>query len=281
MLVALIGILKAGGAYLPLDPEQPAARLAYQVKAAGASILIAQQSLLEQLSDLEVKVLLVDSDRALFEEELPNNPDFATSPDSPVYIIYTSGSTGAPKAVSISHRNLVNYSHFICRKLGLNPDTSEPGFHFGTVSTLSADLGNTSIFPALLSGGCLHIISHELAMDGGAFADYSTRHELDVLKIVPSHFSALLAEGGLGVLPQRFLILGGEALSLDLVTRIRDAATSGKARCRVINHYGPTETTIGALTFDLPEVFASSGDPQLFPSVAPLRTRKATFWMKT
>ena len=46
--------------------------------------------------------------------------------------------------------------------------------------------------------GGLHIIGHELATDGGAFAEYSTRHELDVLKIVPSHFSALLAEGGVG-----------------------------------------------------------------------------------
>jgi amino acid adenylation domain-containing protein/non-ribosomal peptide synthase protein (TIGR01720 family) len=275
MMVALIGILKAGGAYLPLDPEQPAARLAYQVKAAGSSILITQQSLLQQFCDVEVQALLIDSDDALFEEQLRKNPELATSPDSPVYTIFTSGSTGAPKAVSISHRNLVNYSHFICRKLGLNPDTSEPGLHFGTVSTLSADLGNTSIFPALLSGGCLHIISHELAMDGGAFAEYSTRHELDVLKIVPSHFSALLAEGGVGVLPQRFLILGGEALSLDLATRIREAATSPAKRsreslCRVINHYGPTETTIGALTFELPPVFASSWGSTVVPIGRPI-----------
>jgi amino acid adenylation domain-containing protein/non-ribosomal peptide synthase protein (TIGR01720 family) len=270
MIVALIGILKAGGAYLPLDPEQPAARLAYQVKTAGSSILITQQSLLQQFCDLEVQALLIDSAGALFEEQSEKDPELATSPDSPVYTIYTSGSTGAPKGVSISHRNLVNYSHFICRKLGLNHVTSEPGLHFGTVSTLSADLGNTSIFPAFLSGGCLHIISHELAMDGGAFAEYSTRHELDVLKIVPSHFSALLAEGGVGVLPQRFLILGGEALSSELATRIREAATSSAKQCRVINHYGPTETTIGSLTFELPPVFASSWGSTVVPIGRPI-----------
>ena len=156
----------------------------------------------------------------------------------------------------------------------MNSETSEPGCHFGTVSTLSADLGNTSIFPALLSGGCLHIISHELATDGGAFAEYSTRHELDVLKIVPSHFSALLAEGGVGVLPRRFLILGGEALSLDLATRIREALLQKSAAsvslCRVINHYGPTETTVGALTFELPAVFASSWESTVVPIGRPI-----------
>ena len=271
MIVALLGILKAGGAYLPLDPEHPAERLAYQVKTAGSSILITQQRLLPHLTDLEMETLLIDSDEPLFEEELWTNPELATPADSPVYIIYTSGSTGVPKAVSISHRNLVNYTDFICRKLGANAETNEAGLHFGMVSTLSADLGNTSIFPCLVSGGCLHIIGHELAMDGGAFAEYSLRHKLDVLKIVPSHFSALLAEGGVGVLPRRFLILGGEAFSLDLVTRISETS----AQCRVINHYGPTETTVGALTFELPAALTSSWESTVVPIGRPIANTQA------
>jgi hypothetical protein len=82
-------------------------------------------------------------------------------------------------------------------------------------------------------------------MDGALFADYLTRKPIDVLKITPSHLGALLAMGESGaVLPRRFLVLGGEASSWDLIDQITRAGT-----CEIINHYGPTETTIGALTF--------------------------------
>src|SRR5262249_39947838 len=158
-----------------------------------------------------------------------------------VYVIYTSGSTGVPKGVAVRHRNLVNYTEFNLRRL----QVSEP-LHFATVSTLTADLGNTCIFPCLVSGGCLHLVSYETAMEGEQFAAYLAQHRIDVLKIVPSHINALLASNLKSrVLPSRYLILGGEALSWDLIENI----TQANAECQVINHYGPTETTVGSLTF--------------------------------
>jgi acyl-coenzyme A synthetase/AMP-(fatty) acid ligase/aryl carrier-like protein len=43
------------------------------------------------------------------------------------------------------------------------------------------------------------------------------------------------------ILPRRWLICGGEAFSFELLDRIRTL----NAGCRILNHYGPTETTIG------------------------------------
>jgi acyl-coenzyme A synthetase/AMP-(fatty) acid ligase len=68
-----------------------------------------------------------------------------------------------------------------------------------------------------------------------------------VIKITPTHLRALLAASD-GVLPRLCLVLGGEALSWELVARIRRAG----AECRVLNHYGPTETTVGCCTFEVP-----------------------------
>src|SRR5262249_51860506 len=117
---------------------------------------------------------------------------------------------------------------------------------FATVSTISADLGNTVIFPSLISGGCLHVVGFETAMEGSRFANYVSDNPIDVLKIVPSHLAALLSSGGgRGVLPRRTLILGGEALSWELLEDIRELGGS----CEIINHYGPTETTVGSLTY--------------------------------
>src|SRR5207237_643648 len=133
------------------------------------------------------------------------------------YVMYTSGSTGLPKGVAVSHANLANYTLDIVERLGV-----AEGLHFAVVSAISTDLGNTAIFPALAAGGCIHLLSPQAAMDADQLAAYTAAHPLDVLKITPSHLTALLAgEDGAAVLPRRWLVLGGEALSWELVERIR------------------------------------------------------------
>ncbi|KPW15793.1 Pyoverdine sidechain peptide synthetase II, D-Asp-L-Thr component, partial [Pseudomonas amygdali pv. aesculi] len=73
-------------------------------------------------------------------------------------------------------------------------------------------------------------------------------HQVGVLKIVPGHLAALLqASHPADVLPQHALLVGGEACSPALVEQVRQL----KPVCRVINHYGPSETTVGVLTHEL------------------------------
>lgn len=248
-IVALLGILKAGGAYVPLNPEHPPARRALQLAESNASALITNGAANQSL-DFAGELIDLERDRTLLLAEPETNLQANTNAGNLVYVIYTSGSTGIPKGVAVQHQGLVNYTEFIVQRLELK----EP-LHFATVSTITADLGNTCIFPALVSGGCLHIVSYDTAMEGELFAEYLRKHPIDVLKIVPSHLNALLASKPQGeVLPLKYLILGGEALSWDLVDRIGQA----KGTCKVINHYGPTETTVGSLTFSVdPEQVAA------------------------
>jgi amino acid adenylation domain-containing protein len=245
-IVALLAILKAGGAYVPLSPDNPKARLAQQLT--GASALIAEETTLEDLPECGVPIIYFERDKPKWANAASTNPSPATKPENLVYVIYTSGSTGVPKGVAIRHRNLVNYTWFITRLLNLCRYSE--GLHFGAVSTLSADLGNTCIYPSLISGGCLHVIPFEVSTDSKLFLEYAKRHAIDVLKIVPSHLATLLdAENTKELLPRRYLITGGESLSRELVEKIRALQPD----CEIINHYGPTETTIGSLTFRLAE----------------------------
>ncbi|MEV4001827.1 AMP-binding protein [Actinomadura sp. NPDC049753] len=102
------------------------------------------------------------------------------------------------------------------------------------------------MFSNLVSGGELHVLPADVVTDAGAVADYLNRFEVDFIKAVPSHFSALSASAGFaGVLPARSLILGGEAASADWLELLGAAEDAG---CGVFNHYGPTETTIGVVT---------------------------------
>src|SRR5262249_22650196 len=141
--------------------------------------------------------------------------------------------------------NLANYVHFICRRLELSQHPE--GWHFATVSTIGAILGNTSVFASLMSGGCLHVISQEMGLTPSLFAEYVAKYPIDVIKITPSQLSALLAGAeGRPILPRKYVVVGGEKFTWHLVEQIR----ANGATCRIMNHFGPTET-MGCCTFVL------------------------------
>ncbi|GCE28511.1 hypothetical protein KDA_39950 [Dictyobacter alpinus] len=238
-LVGLLAILKAGGVYVPLDTEHPMERLAYQLQQLDARILLTQQKFSDHLTAIGCDMLALDTDPRIAQAEHANL-DNITGLEDLAYIIYTSGSTGVPKGIMVRHRGVVNYTQAMSSVIA---DTA--GRHFATVSTLAADLGNTAIFCSLASGGCLHILPYEIITSANAFAKYNAHHPIDILKIVPGHLSALLAspEVGQGCLPRRYLVLGGELLPPALMKQLEQVGYQGT----IINHYGPTEATIGCI----------------------------------
>ena len=241
--VGILGILKAGGAYVPLDPQLPAARLAVMLETSGAAIVVSRTGLRSQLPPA-ARTLLLDGDQTIIDASPTTNPVSAAGPDNLAYVLFTSGSTGTPKGVAIEHRQLASYVDAVSAQLEV-----PPGAAFATVTTFAADLGNTAIYPALTSGGRLHIVSAARAADPQAFSDYIERHPIDVLKIVPSHLKALLScSRPARVLPRQRLVLGGEACSWELVDEVQRLAPA----CVVFNHYGPTEATVGATVYRVP-----------------------------
>ncbi|HJP93408.1 MAG TPA: amino acid adenylation domain-containing protein [Pyrinomonadaceae bacterium] len=244
-IVALLGILKAGAAYVPLNPEHPSARLNAQLVKSEANICLTNVASIAETLSADIRIIHFERDARLLDDLPHTNPAVAVSSDALAYVIYTSGSTGTPKGVAVRHRNLVNYTQFMLDRMRI-----EAPLHFATVSTISADLGNTCIFPSLFSGGCLHILPAEVVLESRLFRDYFQQHAIDVLKIAPSHIQALLADGNeREMLPLRYLILGGEAFTRQLL----DTILASSPRCKILNHYGPTETTVGSLTFDASE----------------------------
>jgi amino acid adenylation domain-containing protein len=244
-LVAVLGIMKAGAAYLPLDRGHPPARHDLLLEDSGARLVVTAgaRDAAAGLSGVKLVDLDADADAIALEDDA--DLDEEVLPEQLAYVIYTSGTTGRPKGVLVEHRNLASYSEAVWEAMGL-----EPGNRFATVSSLAADLGNTMLFPPLANGGCVVVISEDMAVDAAALAGRLGRRPVDCLKIVPSHLRALLeSPRAAALLPRRLLVLGGEACSSDLVRRVRATGTG----CRVLNHYGPTEATVGVLTYEVPE----------------------------
>ena len=262
LITGMLGILLSDGAFVPLLPGDPAARREQQVRESGLRLVVTDQAH-RGLLPSDVAVACID-DPVL--EALPGTPPVSTAtPDSLAYVIFTSGSTGTPKGVAVTHANLAHYTHAIAERLGLDQSGTEP-WHFATVSTLAADLGHTSVFPALCSGGVLHVVPDELLLDAAGYRKWIARHRIDLLKVTPTHFQALTGPDlAPEHLPRRWLVLGGEACQWKLVERV--LATGP---CRVLNHYGPTETTVGACTFEVGGRDVSAWSPATVPIGLPL-----------
>ncbi len=243
-IVALLAVLKAGGAYVPFEVAQPGARLAAMLEDAGARVVVTQESLRPRLASWTGSRLVVldGAEREEIASRPAGPPAVAVDGANLAYVIFTSGSTGRPKGVAVEHRQLARYVDGVLVRLAL-----PAGASFATVSTLAADLGHTAIFPALCTGGHLHVVPADQVADPAALAALFRAAPVDCLKIVPSHLRSLLASPQASdVLPRCCLVLGGEACSCDLVAQVRELAPG----CRVLNHYGPTETTVGVLVHE-------------------------------
>jgi amino acid adenylation domain-containing protein len=239
-MISFLGILKAGAAYVPLDPGMPKSRLSLMLEDAPVALVLTQSQWQEKLP-AEATQLCLDTHWSTIAEHPTHNPTSQVQPHHLAYVIFTSGSTGKPKGVAVEHRAIMNYVDGIRERLQL-----PQGASYATVSTLAADLGNTAVFGALCTGGTLHILSQEQVSDPVAFTAYCQAYPIDCLKIVPSHLAVLLATGNAAdVLPKQQLILGGETATWDLVRQVQDIAPN----CQIFNHYGPTESTIGVLTY--------------------------------
>ncbi|MCA7086346.1 amino acid adenylation domain-containing protein [Cupriavidus sp. DB3] len=258
-VTGLLGILKAGAVCVPLDPAQPVERLRQLLDDAGAGVVVGSGpgsvpgSVPEFGPGFGPGFDCIDPTSVT---PVADAPSVSLLPDQAAYLIYTSGSTGTPKGVVVSHDALAHYVSGVLHRLQLPADAS-----MAMVSTTAADLGHTVLFGALCSGRTLHLISRERGFDPDRFAEYMARHRVGVLKIVPSHLRGLLqARQPADVLPEQALILGGEATSAELARTIRGL----KPHCRLFNHYGPTESTVGVLTHEavtLPERQLPTGTP--------------------
>ncbi|MFF8936082.1 amino acid adenylation domain-containing protein [Streptomyces paradoxus] len=242
MIAAILAVWKAGAGYLPIEPAQPADRVAHLITDSRAALTLTTEEILD---DLPAGRRLVALDSPLVRMQLDmadeTAPEVTTAPDGLAYVIYTSGSTGRPKGVAVTHGALANYLASVPDRVGLGA----PGDRYALLQAQATDLGNTMVFASLTTGGELHILDEGAVTDPAAVSRYLAEHRIDHLKAVPSHLAALGAAGDLAeVLPAKSLVLGGEAARHEWVRELLSAADG----CAVFNHYGPTETTIGVAT---------------------------------
>jgi amino acid adenylation domain-containing protein len=249
MVVALLGVLKSGGAYVPLDPSYPIERLGFMLEDAQIPVLVTESSLHGCLPMTMVKIISMDDDwQELFgraTSRVESNVESNIEGSNLAYVIYTSGSTGQPKGVGVTHQGMINYVNWAAQVYRTNLGSGSP-----VHSSLAFDLTVTSIYPALLSGGCVEVMSQTAGME--ELAQLLETSDYSLLKLTPSHLrmlSLLLEKSGKGKRGARALVIGGEALRYADLELWRKSGS----KTRLINEYGPTETVVGSTIYEVQE----------------------------
>ncbi|MFH9402553.1 amino acid adenylation domain-containing protein [Streptomyces sp. NPDC017638] len=241
LVVAMLAAWYAGAAFCPLDPDVPAARMGELLDDLGACAVITDgPSGAAHPATAGLPVLDVPGAAAgRPEQEREATGTDAVGPhlasaQAAAYIVYTSGTTGRPKGVVVRHRSLAQLASWGRESFGLGP-----GDRTGHLLGVAFDATQWDVWSALVSGGC--VVPHEGAPAADDVADWLTRRRVSVVLLATPLAEALWASGA--ALPRlRQLIVGAAAL-----TRRPPAGTPYRIR----NAYGPTESTVIALTHDL------------------------------
>lgn len=265
MIAAMFGILKSGAAYLPIDPKTPSARINYMLEDSRSALLITGG---EGLSpDINGKVIQLvpafwetlqittslqpsccgtcqnNCGKHRDEEIAQISKPGEINPGAIAYVIYTSGSTGKPKGVLISHGSLVNYAHWFISKYAIGAADRTLLF-----SSVAFDLCYTALWPSLLSGAALVIHEEAEYLDPLAFTSDLVENKISFIKLTPSHFNLIARDPSFNTkfdkYSLRLVVLGGE----EIVAEDVEEYLRYNPGVQFVNHYGPTETTIGVLT---------------------------------
>ncbi|QUQ65086.1 non-ribosomal peptide synthase/polyketide synthase [Kutzneria sp. CA-103260] len=244
-VIAQLAVAKSGGAFLPVDPTYPVERINYMIIDAKPHLVVTQRDLAPVT---DVPVLLLDEMTG--SEDV--NPERVNRMDHPAYLIYTSGSTGRPKGVVVTHAGLASFAlaeaaHFQVR----------PGDRVLAFSSPSFDASILELCMALPAGAAL-VVPPPGPLLGDQLAEVLKDQRI-------TH--ALIPPAALGTLPDvdlpefGTLIVGADACPAELVERWAPGR-------RMINAYGPTESTVVATWSD---VLSPGGIP---PIGRPIRNTK-------
>lgn len=228
----ILGILKSSGAYIPLPPDGPPARTGNMIRRAAVRFLLGGPSDHEGLTSIQVPA----------SDAMPQVHHSIIANDGEAYVLFTSGSTGGPKGVSVSRKNLAHYLRYLLTTYRFNEQD-----RFTQFFAITFDLSVHDLFVCWGAGACLcvpdrtaHLRAAAFAQEAGITVWFSVPSLVDLMQRTRS----LVPAGLPGI---RYAFFCGEALRWESASAFRSAASSA----RVVNLYGPTETTIAITSFEL------------------------------
>jgi len=224
LIVSILTMLKLGVVYILIDTDYPEERIQYILNDSQAAYLIKENNISLERSACQVFQPPTMTDRQTQFQVGSCHVDQDT-----VCIIYTSGSTGLPKGVLVSHHSLYNYFTEFIKLYSLNEQDT-----MLLQCSVSFDVFNQELFPALITGAALVIVNKTILLDIRKIKDVIEKRHITIISCSPRYLRML---NDADIRHVRLYISAGEALKREYYTNLI-------THSEVYNMYGPTEATI-------------------------------------
>ncbi|MBR0629203.1 non-ribosomal peptide synthetase [Bacillus altitudinis] len=243
LIVSLLAVLKAGATYVPIDPDYPESRIQYMLKDSGATHLLTHSSFISQTRSLAFDgTYLFADDQEILLMSSENLPLEAGLNDT-AYIMYTSGTTGQPKGIMTTHSNIARVVKNTNYLTILETDT------LLSLSNSVFDGFTFDVYGALLNGAKLVLPQKETILDMGKLTELIKGEHISVMFVPTALFHLLVDEGTDWMRGVRKVLFGGERASVQHARKAFDVMGKG----RLLNVYGPTESTVFATYYPIDE----------------------------
>jgi amino acid adenylation domain-containing protein len=241
VISVILGVLKSGAAYLPLDPSNPLERINQLLEESNTNWFICEEKLSSHLLTISAIPITLNTLIQTISNESELQNQLEIPPDSPAVVLFTSGTTGTPKGVILSHKGLQNRINW-----GIKEYQHTASSIFLHQTTLTFDFSIFEIFTSLSCGGTLIIARPEFHLEGKYLIELIKKEEIQIIGIVPTVLKLIIGhEDFKECTSLTHVFLGGEIVTPQLQSNFFK-----RSNARLINIYGPSETSISVLHWE-------------------------------
>ncbi len=241
-VICFLACVYSGRPVIPIDPDIPHKRIEYILDSSDSELVLCTPD-----SFICNKPCLVrDQIEIICKDYHPISPhEYSCS--STAYIIFTSGSTGIPKGVRVSIDNIENFFVFFMKQDAvrqIRPDIvlNQAAFSF--------DLSLADLVYALKNDYSLVCLSKKVQSDFSMMFDILKNSHARMMTLTPSFARYCLSDSSFSesLMPEISIFwFCGEVLQPQTALKLFDRFP----KARIINAYGPTETTCAVTSCEI------------------------------
>ncbi|TCK22821.1 class I adenylate-forming enzyme family protein [Pseudonocardia endophytica] len=256
-VVAFLGAVKAGAIVVPVNYLLRGPEIGYHLDDSGATWTFVEDRFLDVLRPLAAerpghRVVAIDGTpnpgELALDDLLATDPDAATLPpvdgDDIALLQYTSGTTGRPKGAVHTQAGIV--LNAVSQVMDMSIDADD--VYLGIPALCWAAGLHTGLF-AWIQRGATIVLNPSSGFDPDALCTLIEAERVTAMTIVPAVLRRVLDSGAVDrhdVSTLRYLIVGGEPVSVELLDRL-DKAVPG---AQVVQAYGQSEFPTVMSTLD-------------------------------
>ena len=233
LLASMLACIATGNRYIPIVDQFPDERIKSIIGDCNPRLVITddEKNVYEQLDAICFNLSVVSMDG---KENLSFGYD--KYPETGGYCIYTSGTTGKPKGVVINEKSIEEFIHGFNQATGISENKT-----ILAATSFAFDIFFVESVYALVQGWKVVLADETEIESPFLLLELIKENSINTIQITPSRLGQLLlANKSASTLDNlQYMLVGGELFPPKILGQLRKVSN-----CKILNLYGPTESTI-------------------------------------